>query len=111
VCYSLNIPQDTASNGNGDIFFQITAPTSNSWVALGQGKGMTGSNIFVVYTNSAGNNVTLSPRAGKGHVEPEFSSGPQVSLIEGTGVSNGMMTANVKCTHLLPSLSPIASLP
>ncbi|KAI9707917.1 MAG: hypothetical protein M1820_004336 [Bogoriella megaspora] len=99
ICYSLNIPQNTASSGNGDIFFQISAPTSNTWVALGQGSGMSGSNIFVIYTNANGQNVTLSPRAGTGHVEPQFSSGPQVSLLAGSGVSNGMMTANVRCSN------------
>ncbi|KAI9659066.1 MAG: hypothetical protein M1821_002026 [Bathelium mastoideum] len=94
---SLNIPQGTASSGTGDIYFQISALTSNSWVALGQGSGMKGANIFVVYANADGNNITLSPRAGTGHVEPQFSSGPQLTLLGGSGVSNGMMTANVKC--------------
>ena len=58
---------------------------------------MAGSNIFVIYTSADGNNVTLSPRAGTGHVEPQHSSGPQVTLLGGSGVSNGMMTANIKC--------------
>ena len=58
---------------------------------------MSGSNIFVIYANSAGNNVTLSPRAGKGQFEPEFDSSIQATLLSGSGISNGVMTANVKC--------------
>lgn len=58
---------------------------------------MSGSNIFVVYTSSGGSNVTLSPRTGSGHTMPNFNGDAQVELLEGSGVSNGVMTANVKC--------------
>lgn len=97
VCFKLNIPESTASSGSGDIFFQISAPSSYEWVALGQGEGMSGSNIFVVYTSSSGSNVTLSPRTGTGHTMPTSNGDAQVELLEGSGVSNGLMTANVKC--------------
>jgi len=63
---------------------------------------MSGSNIFVMYTSSNGNNVTVSPRLGKGHSEPKFNSAAQVTLLEGSGVSNGIMTANIKCTVHCP---------
>lgn len=58
---------------------------------------MSGANIFVIYTSSDGKNVTLSPRTASGYNQPSFNSGAQVTLLEGSGVSNGMMTANVKC--------------
>jgi hypothetical protein len=58
---------------------------------------MAGSNMFVVYTSSGGNNVTLSPRTASGEVQPNFNNAAQVTLLEGSGVSNGVMTANVKC--------------
>ena len=58
---------------------------------------MSGANIFVIYADASGNNVTLSPRLGKGHVEPEFNSEAQVFLLDGSGIANGMMTANVRC--------------
>lgn len=58
---------------------------------------MSGSNIFVIYTSSDGKNVTLSPRTASGYSQPDFNSDAQVTLLEGSGVSNGMMTANVKC--------------
>ncbi|KAF2503213.1 CBD9-like protein [Lophium mytilinum] len=99
VCFKLNIPSNTASSGKGDIFFQISAPSTYQYVALGQGDGMADSNIFVVYTSSSGNNVTLSPRKGTGHVEPKYSSSAEVTLLDGSGVSNGKMVANVKCSN------------
>jgi hypothetical protein len=103
VCFKLNIPEKTASSGSGDVFFQISAPSSYEWVALGQGKAMAGSNIFAVYTNGGGDNVTLSPRLGKSYTMPSYNSEAQVTLLEGSGVVDGKMVANVKCTtHVRP---------
>lgn len=102
VCYGLNIPAGTASSGNGDVFFQISAPSTYQWAALGQGSGMTGANMFVVYTSADGKNVTLSPRLGTGHVEPQFNSKAEVSLLDGSGISNGQMIANIKCNSDQP---------
>lgn len=58
---------------------------------------MANSNIFVVYTSASGNNVTLSPRQTSSYAPPTPNSNAQVTLLEGSGVSNGVMTANVKC--------------
>lgn len=99
ICYKLNIPESTSSSGTGDIFFQLSAPSSYEWVALGQGTGMGGAQIFVVYTSGDGN-VTISPRLGTGQREPNFNSDAQVTLLEGSGVSDGKMVANVKCKAL-----------
>jgi hypothetical protein len=107
VCFKLNIPQNTASSGDGDIFFQISAPDTYNYVALGQGNSMSGANIFVVYTAGNGN-VTLSPRLGTGHKMPQYNSAAQVTLLEGSGVSNGKMVANVRCEyfwHVEPHVS------
>lgn len=60
---------------------------------------MSGSNIFVMYTSADGKNVTLSPRLGTGHVEPKHTTHTQVTLLGGSGVSNGKMTANVRCSN------------
>jgi len=57
---------------------------------------MAGSNIFVVYTSGDGN-VTLSPRLASGYTQPDYNGDAQVTLLEGSGVSNGKMIANVKC--------------
>ncbi len=58
---------------------------------------MAGANMFLIYADSSGSNITLSPRLGKGEVEPDFDSEAQISLLEGTGIANGVMTANVRC--------------
>ncbi|KAF2020454.1 iron reductase domain protein [Aaosphaeria arxii CBS 175.79] len=99
VCFRLNIPERTASSGNGDIFFQISAPSSYEWAALGQGTTMGNSNMFLIYTSADGNNVTLSPRTTSGHNMPSFNGDAQVTLLEGSGVSNGQMIANVRCSN------------
>ncbi|KAF2746657.1 iron reductase domain protein [Sporormia fimetaria CBS 119925] len=97
VCFKLNIPESTASSGQGDIFFQLSGPSSYEWIALGQGSGMVGANIFAIYTSADGKNVTLSPRTASGYTPPRLNEGAEVTLLEGSGVSNGKMTANVKC--------------
>lgn len=100
VCFKLNIPESTASSGNGDIFFQISAPASYGWAALGQGTGMIGANIFAIYTSADGNNVTLSPRSARDYQNvPGFNGDAEVTLLEGSGVSNGKMIANVRCSN------------
>jgi hypothetical protein len=97
IKYSVSVPANTASTKSGDIYIQISGPSSNSWIGLGQGSSMSGANMFIIYASSSGNNVTLSPRTGSGHTEPSVNSGAQVSLLEGSGISGGVMTANIKC--------------
>ncbi|KAG4416644.1 hypothetical protein IFR04_010224 [Cadophora malorum] len=100
VCYAVNVPETTASSGSGDIFFQISGPSTMSWIGLGQGGSMSGSNIFMVYANAAGNNVTVSPRLGVGDREPTTSgSTSQITLLSGSGISNGQMVANIRCSN------------
>lgn len=62
---------------------------------------MAGANIFIMYTSANGQNVTVSPRLGVGHVEPEHESDDtaQITLLEGSGVSNDIMTAIVRCSN------------
>ena len=67
------------------------------WIGLGEGNQMAGANIFVIYAAADGKNVTLSPRSGQGHKQPEANQQAQVSLLDGSGISNGVMTANVRC--------------
>ena len=72
---------------------------------------MSGANFFVVYTSSGGKNVTVSPRLGSGHSAPTFNSAAQVTLLEGSGVKDGVMTANIKCKRSFAyfcGLSPFA---
>jgi hypothetical protein len=58
---------------------------------------MSGSNIFVIYANAAGNNVTLSPRQGSGHFMPSASTSASVTLLDGSMITSDKMIANVKC--------------
>jgi hypothetical protein len=57
---------------------------------------MSGANIFMIYANAAGNNVTLSPRTGVGEKQPNVG-GASVTLLDGSGISNNVMTANIRC--------------
>lgn len=60
---------------------------------------MANSNMFVVYTSSSGSNVTISPRTTSSHSPPDANPNTRLQLLEGSGVSNGVMTANVKCSN------------
>ena len=67
---------------------------------------MRNSNLFIIYADDTGTNVTLSPRLGVGEVEPNFNPDAKVSLLEGSGIANGVMTANVRCKCAPDALSP-----
>lgn len=96
ILYSVTAPESTVSSGSGPIFFQIRAPNTLEWVGLGQGTHMAGADIFVLYS-APSENVTISPRSGTGHVEPRHNPEAQLSLLEGSGIQDGLMTANVRC--------------
>ncbi|CAG8971654.1 hypothetical protein HYALB_00003122 [Hymenoscyphus albidus] len=99
--YSVGIPSNSAisTTSQGGIYFSLSAPTSYSWVGLGIGEQMAGASIFVMYADG-NNNVTISGRAGKGHVQPQVDNTLQggLTLLEGSGIVNGKMVANVHCT-------------
>ncbi|KAE8144704.1 hypothetical protein BDV25DRAFT_166223 [Aspergillus avenaceus] len=94
--FSVVVADTTASSGSGPVFFQIKAPSTLQWVGLAQGSQMTGANMFVLYSSSS-TNITLSPRSGKGHILPEYNSDTRVTLLDGSGIKDGVMTANVLC--------------
>lgn len=98
VSFAVNIP----SAGSSDLYLQIQAPDSMTWVGFGQGSSMTGANMFIIYSNAAGTNVTLSARASFGDVEPTTASSSAVTLLAGSGITGGLMTANVLCTYTPP---------
>lgn len=98
ICYSWGVPEAAISSGSGSVYFQLSAPTTYTWAALGIGSRMAGSDIFLMYQDGTGN-VTLSTRAGRGHVMPQFSDMPGVELLAGSGVQGGKMVANVKCSQ------------
>ncbi|KAF7875135.1 hypothetical protein EAF04_002307 [Stromatinia cepivora] len=99
VCFAVNVPASAASSGSGDIYIQMSGPDTMSWIGIGQGSAMRGSNIFVMYADSTGKNVTLSPRRGVGTVQPNFDASTQVTLLDGSGIINGRMVANFRCSN------------
>lgn len=58
---------------------------------------MKGSQIFVIYANAAGINVTLSPRLGSGHFKPAEKPAFKAYLLAGSGIEGGKMTINILC--------------
>ncbi|KAF4594669.1 Carbohydrate-binding domain family 9-like protein [Ophiocordyceps camponoti-floridani] len=92
VCFRWAIP-----NNSQDVMFQLQAPTTYRWVGLGIGSQMRGADMFVVYA-SGSDNVTLSTRRGTGHAPPQPAERSDVVLDEGSGISDGVMTANVRCS-------------
>ncbi|KAF6808126.1 integral membrane protein [Colletotrichum sojae] len=99
ICFKVAVPRAASSSGTGNLYFQMTAPTSYQWVALATGSTMSNSNMFIMYTDGNGN-VTISPRTARGHNMPQVdSNGADLKLLAGSGVSDGRMTANVLCTN------------
>ena len=43
--------------------------------------------------------ITLSPRISPSHDEPKFSSSIDVSLLAGSGITNGTMVVNAHCRN------------
>ncbi|PKY00176.1 CBD9-like protein [Aspergillus campestris IBT 28561] len=101
ISFSIAVSGARESSSSDRVFFQIQAPDAIQWVGLGQGKGMKGSNIFVLHNSASSNNVTLSPRSGVGHKQPQYNPDAQVSLLNGSGNRNGILTANVQCDNCL----------
>ena len=59
---------------------------------------MAGSNIFIMYADGHGN-VTVSPRLCTGHVEPKHDTVTRIEVLEGSGIRDGLMVANVRCAN------------
>jgi Cytochrome domain of cellobiose dehydrogenase len=79
----------------------MVAPSGIQWLGLGQGEAMAGANMFLMYS-SGSNNITLSPRLGRGEFQPNVNPAAQITLLEGTGISaDGVMTANIRCDSCL----------
>lgn len=100
ISFRVNIPPSTASSEDGPIYLQLQAPAEMEWVGLGQGSSMSGANMFVVYASSP-SNITISPRLGTGHSMPKHNPDTEVTLLEGSGIEDGVMTANFRCDNCL----------
>lgn len=91
-CYSWGVP-----DASGNIYFQIKAPATYAWAGLGIGSSMSDADVFIIYTDGTGN-VTLSPRIAVGETSPQQTTRNDLTLLAGSGVIDGQMVANVKCT-------------
>ncbi|PYI25621.1 CBD9-like protein [Aspergillus indologenus CBS 114.80] len=103
LTYSVTVPDTTTQHNAGPIYLQIRAPRTLQWVALGQGSRMAGANILVVYTDASGTNLTLSPRLGRGHIEPQYTDLANATLLPSSRVTDDTIEANIQCTNCLAS--------
>lgn len=94
VTVSINVPSDSTDS----LFYHFSAPSAQSWAAFGFGSQMKGALIMVTYASEDGNNVTVSPRLGVGHVMPQYTSNVQVDVLNGSGIIGGSFVVNAKCT-------------
>jgi hypothetical protein len=97
VDVSLNVP----SSGN-DLYFHMTGSDKNSWIAFGIGASMTDNAlVFVAYRSSDGKSITVSPRLATEHSQPQHDPVKDISVtvLSGSGVSNGNIVVNAKCTN------------
>ncbi|KAF7173451.1 hypothetical protein CNMCM6106_007547 [Aspergillus hiratsukae] len=95
ITYSVNVPNSTAASGSGPIFIQMRSTKEVQWFAWGQGAVMQGANIFVIYATE--NNITVSPRLGVEHVMPLYNPQARFTVLDGSGISDGTITANIRC--------------
>ncbi|CAD6444653.1 64ed4aa7-5d22-46e6-b052-7faf0cc60abd [Sclerotinia trifoliorum] len=97
ISFALNIPE---KNPNNDLYFSISGPSSCSWIAVGMGSDkMKNSLMFMMYADSTGNNVTLSPRIATGENEPSHTKDIVVEAFAGTRIFNDTFTWNGRCRN------------
>ncbi|KFY93968.1 hypothetical protein V498_04142 [Pseudogymnoascus sp. VKM F-4517 (FW-2822)] len=97
INYAVGIPSSTSTSSTnlGDIFISVSFPAKYQYVGIGIGTQMAGSTIFAVYTDGNGN-VTVSPRDGAGHFEPQHSSSKSVTILDGSKADANTVVANFK---------------
>jgi hypothetical protein len=76
--------------------FLLSKLTSVEAVGMGSNQ-MANSLMFLAYASSDGNMVTLSPRLSTGHKEPVYTSNVTIDILDGTRISNNIMTINARC--------------
>lgn len=61
-----------------------------------------GTLMFMMYSDSTGKNITLSPRRSGSHVEPSYTKDIGITFLPGSSISDGLMRANAMCTIVCP---------
>ncbi|CAI6092710.1 unnamed protein product [Clonostachys chloroleuca] len=88
-------PNSTIKARTGNIYFKIDAPSTYAWVGIGVGKSMLDAMMFVVYKGT-NDSVTVSMRTGEHHTPPVYTPTTKVQVLDGSGVADGRMVAEVK---------------
>ncbi|KAF1973819.1 CBD9-like protein [Bimuria novae-zelandiae CBS 107.79] len=91
--FSLSLASDSS-----DVYIHFASP-AYSWVGVGFGEGMRDSLMLVMYLNADGDNVTVSPRYGHSHAEPELAPDIKLELLNGTGIQDEMFVLNALCKN------------
>ena len=93
LTFALNLPSNS-----DDLFFRMSGPIGNDWIAVGLGKEMKGSLMLIAYTAANGHDITVSPRIGSGNSEPRYTKDVSVTTLPGSGVINNTYIVNGKCS-------------
>ncbi|ODA79625.1 hypothetical protein RJ55_05219 [Drechmeria coniospora] len=96
VCFRWGVPEANTTSKPSSVYLQLKAPITYEWIGLGIGSQMRGAYMFIMYADGKGN-VTLSTRQSTGYVMPQHVANGNVKMLEGSGIVDGQMIANVKC--------------
>ncbi|KAI9823260.1 MAG: hypothetical protein M1826_000203 [Phylliscum demangeonii] len=96
LTFALNVPNNASAD---DMFFYLSGPVSNSYIAVGIGSEMAGALMFIAYPGADGRKAVLSPRIATDEIEPVYTSDVQVDVLDGSGVSGGILTVMGHCHH------------
>jgi Cytochrome domain of cellobiose dehydrogenase len=95
IMFGFTVPSDAAD----DVDVTIRVPVGLEWGAIGIGSDvMAGSFIMMIYMNTAGDNVTFSPRVAYDNYEPVYYPNPEYQVLSGTGIYNDTMVFSMRCT-------------
>lgn len=93
--FALSTSQNATST---DLLFQVSAPKSAGWGAVGIGDKMDGALMFIMYPSTQGNGVTLSVRSTSAHNTPSPLSNVDLT-VQSSSIENSVMTANIVCRN------------
>ncbi|KAF3940092.1 hypothetical protein ABW19_dt0203289 [Dactylella cylindrospora] len=98
-CVSVVMPLQTSHDDDGYMLIRVTGAAAKGWTAVGIGDRMAGSLMFIIHPGTASANVTVSPRLSTGQVAPHYYPQTDVSILEGSGIVDGQITALFTCSN------------
>ncbi|KAF3907023.1 hypothetical protein AA313_de0207411 [Arthrobotrys entomopaga] len=93
------MPLNTAHDDDGYMLIRVTGAAAKGWTAVGIGTQMAGALMFIIYPGTASANVTVSPRLSSGEIAPQYYPQTDVSILEGSGIVDGQITALFTCNN------------